>query len=285
MKNTTWLVALVLLTCAWGAAQDTPKAELFLGYTYLRVNSASNVPAFSANGGGGQFVVNIGKWFGAVADVGSVHNGNIGGYHTDTTMTNFLFGPRIPIRVSHRVIPYFQALFGGVYGSSSVGFSVPPGTIILPPAVMPVTSTAATNAASAIALRAATQQTAFAMAVGGGLDIKINRFLSFRPIGLDYFMTRLQNLRSANDNNQHDIRYTTGFNFTFGGEQPAPPPPPPPPKTCWNGTTVPVGQDCPRRVMNLTLGGGDRPAGFAPASQSHLLQPGKCPKTLLLRGR
>jgi hypothetical protein len=273
------LLASILLTCAVGAAQDTPKAEVFLGYTYLRVNSASNVPAFSANGGGGQFVVNIGKWFGAVADVGSVHNGNIGGYHTDTTLTNFLFGPRIPIRVSHRVIPYFQTLFGGVYASSSVGITVPPGTVVLPPAVTPVTSTAATNAANAVALRAATQQTAFAMAVGGGLDIKLNRIVSFRPIGLDYFLTRLQNLRSANDNNQHDLRYTTGLNFTFGGEKAAPPPPPPPPpRTCWNGTTVPADQACPKREMSLRLGAGE--AGGVCAGESVTLTPnGEWPET------
>ena len=108
MKNISLLLVLVLLTCAFGAAQDTPKAEVFLGYTYLRVNSASNVPAFSANGGGGQLVVNFGKWFGAVADIGAVHNGNIGGYHTDTTLTNFLFGPRYSdsrVASGHAVLP------------------------------------------------------------------------------------------------------------------------------------------------------------------------------------
>jgi hypothetical protein len=56
------------------------------------------------------------------------------------------------------------------------------------------------------------------MTVGGGLDIKINKVVSFRPIGLDYYMMRLQNLRSASDNNQHCLRYTTGFNFTFGAQ-------------------------------------------------------------------
>jgi hypothetical protein len=151
-----------------------------------------------------------------VTDIGAVHNGNIGGYHLDTTLTNFMFGPRIPIRVSNRMTPYFQALFGGVYGSTSVGVTLPPGTVVLPPVVTPASSTAATNAANAISLRAATAQTAFAMAFGGGLDIRINKVISFRPIGLDYYMMRLQNLRTANDNNQHCLRYTTGFNFTFG---------------------------------------------------------------------
>jgi hypothetical protein len=124
--------------------------------------------------------------------------------------------------------------------------TIPAGSVTVPP---PVATGSATDA---ISLRAATQQTAFAMAIGGGLDIKINHVLSFRPIGLDYYMTRLQNLRSMNDNNQHNIRYTTGFNFTFGGEAPTPPPPPPPPpRTCWNGTTVPAGEECPKREMSL----------------------------------
>jgi hypothetical protein len=153
-----------------------------------------------------------------VADVGSVHNGNIGGYQLDTTLTSFMFGPRIPIRLWDKVTPYAQTLFGGVYASTSVPITVPPGTVVLPPVVNPLNSANATNAANAISLRAATQQTAFAMAIGGGLDIKINKVVSFRPIGLDWFMPRLQNLRSANDNNQHCIRYTTGINFTFGAQ-------------------------------------------------------------------
>ena len=254
VKKTSSLLALALTACAIAAAQDTPRAEVFLGYTYDRVNSATNVPAFSANGGSGQFVLNLGKWIGAVADIGAVHNGNVGGYHLDTTLTNFLFGPRIPIRVSNRVIPYFQTLFGGVYGSTSYQVSLPPGVptnpIVIPPPIQ--------NVANAVSFRAAAQQTAFAMTAGGGLDIKINRHVSFRPIGLDYFLTRLQNLRTANDNNQNHIRYTTGFNFTFGGEAPASPPPPPPPptKTCWNGSAIPVDQDCPKRDMALRMAGG-----------------------------
>jgi hypothetical protein len=214
MKKSITILGVVLLFAVAAAAQDTPVAEVFLGYTYTRVNSASNVPAFSANGGGGQFVYNFGKWVGAVADVGAVHNGNIGGYHLDTTLTNFLFGPRIPLRLNERVTPYFQTLFGGVYGSTSVKVQIPPGTpVVLPPNLNPTT---ATNVQNAVDLRASTQQTAFAMVIGGGIDIKINKVASFRPIGLDYYMMRLQNLRSANDNNQHCLRYTTGINFTFG---------------------------------------------------------------------
>src|SRR5581483_9503465 len=194
MKRSIAVLGAVSLFALAAAAQDVPRSELFLGYTYTRVNSATDIPAFSANGGGGQFVYNFGKWFGAVADIGAVHNGNIGGYHTDTTLTNFLFGPRVPLRVSNRITPYIQTLFGGVYGSTSARVTVPPGTVVLPPVITPADTSSGGNA---VALRATHNQTAFAMAVGGGLDIKISKVVSFRPVGLDYFMMRLQNLRSA----------------------------------------------------------------------------------------
>jgi opacity protein-like surface antigen len=211
------LGAVSILTLA-AAAQDVPRGGVFLGYTYTRMNSGTNVPAFSANGAGGQFALNFNHWFSAVADLGSVHNGNIGGAQLDTTLTNFLFGPRVTLRHS-RIAPYFNILLGGVYASTSVPITLPPGTVVLPPTVNPLASPTATNLANAVAVRASAQQTAFAWTVGGGLDIKIARWLSFRPVGLDYYMTRLQNLRSANDNNQNNLRYTTGFNFTFGNAQ------------------------------------------------------------------
>jgi hypothetical protein len=92
------------------------------------------------------------------------------------------------------------------------------------------------------------------MALGGGLDIKLSKYVSFRPIGLDWYMTRLQNMRTLGDNNQHNIRYTTGLNFTFGRETPAPPlPSTPRVKACWDGSSVPEGADCPNRVLMLQL--------------------------------
>jgi hypothetical protein len=32
------------------------------------------------------------------------------------------------------------------------------------------------------------------MTAGGGLDIKINRHMSFRPIAVDYYLTKLRSL-------------------------------------------------------------------------------------------
>lgn len=215
MRNSLVIVAVVLLCAMVAAAQDTPKVETFLGYTYDRANSATNVPAFSMNGGSGQVAVNFNKWIGFVMDMGAVHNGNISDRHIDTTMANYLFGPRVSLRYS-RIRPYFQVLFGGAHVGTSYGVQalLPPGT---PPTFIPGTAVPI-GPGTPVSARIMSSQTAFGMTAGGGLDIKINKWVSFRPVGLDYFLTRLQNIRSLDDNNQHHLRYTTGFNFTFGAQ-------------------------------------------------------------------
>jgi outer membrane protein OmpA-like peptidoglycan-associated protein len=93
------------------------------------------------------------------------------------------------------------------------------------------------------------------MTAGGGLDIRISKHVSFRPIGVDYYLTRLQNLRTANDNNQNNIRYSGGFNFWFGGEQPAPPAQVhrQATKSCPDGSTVPVDAVCPKQNFSISL--------------------------------
>lgn len=193
-----------LLSCVMVAtAADVPRYEAFVGYTYVRANSATDVPAFSANGGGGQCSYNFNQWLGVVADLGAVHSGNIGGLMVDTTTVNFLFGPRISLRYPH-LRPFFQLLWGGTYATSSVQVSLLPAA---PPGA---------NPGQPVSARIGAQQTAFAMTAGGGLDIEINKHVSFRPIALEYYMTRFQNLRSQSDNNQNNLRYAAGFNFTFG---------------------------------------------------------------------
>jgi hypothetical protein len=69
-----------------------------------------------------------------------------------------------------------------------------------------------------VSLRAVGPQNAFAMALGGGMDMKINKQVSFRAVGLDWFMTRLHNPVLQQDKNQDHIRVSTGLNFTFGAE-------------------------------------------------------------------
>jgi outer membrane protein OmpA-like peptidoglycan-associated protein len=227
------------------AAQDEPKVGAYLGYDYVRFNSATNVPAFSANGGSGQFIYKFNHWLGAVADLGAVNNQNLAGIHADTTIANFLFGPRITFSRHHsRFQPFGEVLFGGVYATTSVAVSGLEVVNPLVPVVNPLQVTA----------RVGASQTAFAMVAGGGLDIRVSRHVTFRPIEVDYYLTRLQNLRTDGDNNQNNIRYSGGVTFWFGGEKPAPvahrqiqm-------KTCPDGSKVESNVACPKQNFALSL--------------------------------
>jgi opacity protein-like surface antigen len=209
MSKSIRLIGAALLSFAFtAAAQDKPsQMEAFLGYTFTQFNSERNIPSYEANGGSGQFVYNFGDSFGAVMDLGAVHNGNIRNVHLDTTVADFLLGPRFAMHKWSRFTPYVQALFGGAYGTTSLGVS--PGLLVHP---TPLT----TVIPPGDFLRAVKNDTCFAMTAGGGLDIKFSKHVSIRPFQLEYFLTEFHNPLLNSKNNQGNLRYSAGVNFTFG---------------------------------------------------------------------
>lgn len=233
MKRKLTLVG-SLLAFAWiAAAQDVPRQEVYLGYDMLRVNSATNVPAFTANGGGGQYVFNINSLIGIAGDIYGAHNGNIFGTLTDpkTGITYpggkvdnsqyfYQFGPRVNLRKWSRSNIFFEMLLG--FDSAHVSIPIGLPTPITIPQCITQTNPqkqAACNVISFTHLRAQTSQTPFAYLLGGGWDLKINKRISFRPIQADLQYTRLQNLRDLQNKSQYGFRYSTGINFTFGSAQ------------------------------------------------------------------
>jgi opacity protein-like surface antigen len=161
----------------------------------------------NANGGDAQFTYNFSKWVGATVDVGSVTKGTLNHNNWDSTATSFTVGPRFAYHNHSRFTPYVEVLFGGAESSVSteVGNLVPgnvPPNLILPPT-------------SIFTTRIVASKTGFAMLAGGGLDIKFKR-LSFRPIGVDYYLMRMPSLVTGNDTNMNNIRYTAGVSFLFG---------------------------------------------------------------------
>ena len=57
-----------LLLCLPAAAQEGPSADVFLGYSYIRVNpKTSGSPSFNLNGGTGSLTANVNSYFGIVA--------------------------------------------------------------------------------------------------------------------------------------------------------------------------------------------------------------------------
>ena len=96
MKKCIPILGLSMLFAWTALAEEAPKYEVFLGYHFVRFNPNSGfIPSFNANGGGGQFVYNFNKWLGAELDAGAVNKGELGGFNVDSTVVNFVAGPRV----------------------------------------------------------------------------------------------------------------------------------------------------------------------------------------------
>jgi len=223
MKRNVTLVGTALLLAFTAAAQDrAPKTEFYLGYDYLRANSATNIPSFSANGGGGEFAYNFSSWLGVVADIYAVHNGNVFGFNAiDSTSLFYQAGPRVSIRKWPRITPYVQFLAGAQTAMASIPVNLPPGSSVVVPVTNGVLIIGSGNNTNGVSLRAqARQQTSFAYLLGGGVDIKISRGMSIRPIDANLQFTRLSQVTIPDtQRSQYNFRYSAGINFTFGNPQ------------------------------------------------------------------
>jgi Outer membrane protein beta-barrel domain len=223
MKKSLFATGFVLLAAMTVCAQEEPKVEVGFNYSFVRVNSTGTrtindprvpgrtvtfeIPAFSANGGIASFSYNFNEHWGAVAEVGGFHNGNISDIHIDNTWIPFLFGPRYSFKKrSSGVAPSVHALFGGTHRSASV---------FLPPIAVPAQNGTTTTYPGT---RLEHDDTGFSMALGGSLDIKLNKTIAIRPIELDYYLVRLDSTVAGGfDNfNHNNLRYQAGIVFRFG---------------------------------------------------------------------
>ena len=222
MTKSITVIAAGLLSVFVAGATDVPRYEVFLGYTYVRANQfnqntglGQEIGGFDMNGGSAQFIYNFNKKFSGVADIGSVTKGNVGVINADNTTTFYMFGPRYSFRSESRLTPYVQIVFGGATRSLSrqldvlTGANIPVFPVVNPQSLFPGANTQITAQVSAT-------QSAFAMAVGGGLDWKIAKRFTFRPIAVDYVLTRFPSYFTGNSSNQNSIRASIGAVFTFG---------------------------------------------------------------------
>jgi outer membrane immunogenic protein len=190
LKVVVCLLAFVSLSLAsfFGAsayAQDTPKFDLFAGYSYVRENpSTSAVDDFHLHGGSASIAYNANHWLSAVADFGGYHSNNILGTGIDGTLSTYLFGPRVYFHRDSRITPFGQVLFGVAHigGSNGLTFS--------------------------------SSNNSFAMTVGGGVDFKISHHFSVRPVQVDYLLTRFDEFGLGAEN-QNNLRLSTGVVFHF----------------------------------------------------------------------
>jgi hypothetical protein len=212
MKKTLLLSAGLLIGIGVSAAQDVPKVEVPIGFSFVNVHpNLAPITSFNVFGGGGQVDVNFGNYFGVKADFMGYTQGSglKNQLHNDLNYTGsvsgnvftYMFGPQIK-KHTGKVQPFGEALFGAAHTNAY-------STI----------SNALGNTASGSG-----NNNGFAMALGGGIDFKVNQHLSLRPVEVDYLLTRFSANHVANYTaNQNNFRYFAGIDLTFGGKPPIPP--------------------------------------------------------------
>jgi hypothetical protein len=110
-------------------------------------------------------------------------------------------------------------LFGAADRSLSRQLSVVTGSNIPFPPVVTPHDPLFPGPGVDITAKVTASQTVFAMTAGGGLDVKVSKRLTLRPIAADYMLTRFNNLLTGNGNDQNNLRLSAGVIFTFGGAQ------------------------------------------------------------------
>jgi hypothetical protein len=206
--RTILLVGIVLLMGRTALAQEYSKWELPLDYSYARGNGA-NIAPFSLNGGGGGIVYNFSRFFGIKGDlqgygsttrvINNVVITDPGGTFTlipqvsvQGNLFTYMAGPQLRLP-THTFKPFAEFLFGGAHTNTY------------------------TNLVKATGASVGPNNNAFAMAIGGGFDIRLNKNVSIRPFEMDYLLTRFgTSLIQGGNHNQNNFRYEAGINFTFG---------------------------------------------------------------------
>lgn len=223
MKTLSLILEVSVILVVSLLAQDVPKGEVYLGYSYIRTATATQINAFNNNGGLSSLQYNFNKNFAVVGELGgyqagdvSIHGPSFG--TLDSTFFSYQFGPRVSINKTGRVTPFFQYLVGGVHESRS--FNVP--TALIPPGMQFPSDLKVETGSQFTKFRST--QNAFAMTIGGGFDVKLTRLIAIRPAQVDYMPTHFSPFNvpgvPGNLNNtrwQHNLRYSAGISFRFGG--------------------------------------------------------------------
>jgi hypothetical protein len=163
------VLSLVCMMALPMLAQEGTKAEVFGGYQYTRISGEN------FNGWTGAVTGNVNNWLGITADISGAYKSELG---ASLNTYNFLFGPTVSYKQSDKVKPFAHVLFGVSHANAGF-FSV------------------------------SASDNAFAMAMGGGVDVGFNKNVAVRLIQADYFLTRFGGA------SQNNARISTGLVFKF----------------------------------------------------------------------
>ena len=180
-------VAHLLPAQALSSAKDTAPLEVTLGYNATYTNGPpGGCGCFWMQGMKAEFSAPIFSRLSIAGELSGAHAVNINSAHEDLSLIAYLLGARYSLRTRAPIVPFAQALIGGVRGFNAI-FPGPNGS---------------TNAPDS-----------FAAALGGGLNMNLSRRFAIRAIQADYLQTHLPN---DGNNRQNSLRLSAGIVFRFG---------------------------------------------------------------------
>jgi outer membrane protein OmpA-like peptidoglycan-associated protein len=183
-----------------------PRYEIAGMYDYVNFAPGNPFANFNTQGGSASFTYNASKWLGLTGEFGGYDfkrnlfpftgsNSEVNG-----SFISYLFGPRLNLRKFDHFVPFGEFLVGGARGG--------------------------------IELVGVDSESAFAMAVGGGVDMVLTKNVAWRVAQLDYFMTSFSGPAVTPTGRQNNFRAGTGLVLRFGIPTPPPPPNHPPVAAC-----------------------------------------------------
>ena len=171
------------LALAQAPVATQSRVDIAVDYNYVHSNAPpGGCSCFSLNGGNISAAWFVGTHAALVADIGSVYTSKVNSSGRDLTLTNYLFGGRVPY---HLRSSRFE-----VFGQGLIGVSHASGTL------------APTNAGGGV----------FAASAGGGVDFRLTRHFAIRAAEVDYLLTTFPN---GAGNTQNNLRAGAGIVFRF----------------------------------------------------------------------
>jgi len=156
--------------------------ELGFDYAYIHANAPpAECGCFSMEGFGGGFTINGEHGLSAVVDLATAKANNVNGTTQNIRIFNVLGGPRYSFRSRSKFTPYGQVLLGASEEFSTLAF--------------------------------ATNRSAFAASGGIGVNRAFGRYFGWKIVEASYIYSQLPNARN---NDQNDIRVTTGIFLRMG---------------------------------------------------------------------
>jgi opacity protein-like surface antigen len=199
-KSLLWIIILSCFQLTL-EAQQVPQVEVFGGYSYLRASDSLS-ERINQNGWDLSAAINLARSFGVVADF-SNHYGSQSNVFAPIGSRGkgfaYLFGPQYSYRAAPRLTPFAHALFGGIRASR----------------VYPNSFAGTGGLGLCGSLSCIQPVTSFAMALGGGLDVKATDRVWLRVGQVEYFRANLTNANGTSAA-QNDVRISTGIVFRFG---------------------------------------------------------------------